>query len=498
MLVDDSLLEDLLAGFSLIGQSGCSSLFLEEDTLPAMSREQLMKSSRWSRKMVAAKGMDSHAEGLNVVEETWATTMDEVQRGWLQGPFSQDEIRQRLGPLFVASPRFGLMQGEKCRPIDDMSISLVNAAFAAAYKLDLDGVDGISVMARTMIEAVADDGTVELELSDGSVMKGYLHPSFSVASARQLAGRTLDLEAAYKQLLVRESSLWCSALQVRRPSGSNAYFISQVLPFGASASVYAFNRVSRALHCVGTRLFSLVWSNYYDDFPQLDVAMAGEDATTTAEGLMDLLGWRYSKKENKRLPMSLSFSALGVVFDFQAAQEGKVIVRNKESRAEQIYEEITKILQLGTFTSAQAASLRGKLQFAESQTFSRAVALHMRECHARANQAGPSPSLNPGIVSELEWAKAFVLGAHPRVLCAHSSENKVVIFTDAFLAEDDTLAGIGMVAYAVRQGRVAKKFYMSERVPPDVLKEMQSVTSKVIAALELYAAVASVELLCGV
>ena len=389
-VVDDSLLEDLLAGFSLIGQSGCSSLFLEEDTLPAMSREQLMKSSRWSRKMVAAKGMDSHAEGLNVVEETWATTMDEVQRGWLQGPFSQDEIRQRLGPLFVASPRFGLMQGEKCRPIDDMSISLVNAAFAAAYKLDLDGVDGISVMARTMIEAVADDGTVELELSDGSVMKGYLHPSFSVASARQLAGRTLDLEAAYKQLLVRESSLWCSALQVRRPSGSNAYFISQVLPFGASASVYAFNRVSRALHCVGTRLFSLVWSNYYDDFPQLDVAMAGEDATTTAEGLMDLLGWRYSKKENKRLPMSLSFSALGVVFDFQAAQEGKVIVRNKESRAEQIYEEITKILQLGTFTRAQAASLRGKLQFAESQTFSRAVALHMRERHARANQAGPS------------------------------------------------------------------------------------------------------------
>lgn len=103
--------------------------------------------------------------------------------------------------------------------------------------------------------------------------------------------------------------------------------------------------------------------------------------------------------------------------------------------------------------------------------------------------------LNPGIVSELEWAKAFVLGAHPRVLCAHSSENKVVMFTDAFLAEDDTLAGIGMVAYAVRQGRVAKKFYMSERVPPDVLKEMQSVTSKVIAALELYAAVASVELL---
>ena len=88
--------------------------------------------------------------------------------------------------------------------------------------------------------------------------------------------------------------------------------------------------------------------------------------------------------------MSLSFSALGVVFDFQAAQEGKVIVRNKESRAEQIYEEITKILQLSTFTSAQAASLRGKLQFAESQTFSRAVALHMRECHARANQAGPS------------------------------------------------------------------------------------------------------------
>ena len=214
--------------------------------------------------------VSSSSSDAALASEVWKITEEEVSKGWLQGPLHEQDVQSILGPLFVASPRFGLVQSEKTRPIDDMTVSLVNCAFSASYKLALDGVDGVSVMARAMMEAVDDDLQVRVVLKDGSKLCGPLHASLSLTTARALCGRTLDLEAAYKQLLVRESSLWCSVLLVARPGGDPAYFLSQVLPFGASSAVYAFNRVARAIHAVGVRLFGLVWCNYYDDFPQLD------------------------------------------------------------------------------------------------------------------------------------------------------------------------------------------------------------------------------------
>lgn len=129
--------------------------------------------------------------------------MDEVSKGWLQGPFTETEVKDKCGPLFVASPRFGLSQADKIRPIDDMSISLVNAAFAADFKLNLDGVDGIAVLARSFLESVKQDGSVEVVLSTGQQLVGKLRHTLSLSSAMRLVGRTLDLEAV--RLFHRES-----------------------------------------------------------------------------------------------------------------------------------------------------------------------------------------------------------------------------------------------------------------------------------------------------
>ena len=117
------------------------------------------------------------------------------------------------------SRRFGLVQSDKVRPIDDMSESLVNSAYAPSYKLDLPGVDGISLVARCFLEAVQDDRGITMTLSDGTVLKGVLHESFSLRDARALHGRTLDLDAAYKQMLVSRDSLWASVLAVSDSTG---------------------------------------------------------------------------------------------------------------------------------------------------------------------------------------------------------------------------------------------------------------------------------------
>jgi hypothetical protein len=58
--------------------------------------------------------------------------------------------------------------------------------------------------------------------------------------------------------------------------GCDLLFVAEVLPFGATAAVYSFNKAARAWRVIGTRLLSLIWSNYYDDFPQLDVDALSE------------------------------------------------------------------------------------------------------------------------------------------------------------------------------------------------------------------------------
>lgn len=222
-----------LAGVNLTGEDGNTGLFTKQVQKPAMTVVQLKKSSKWSRNMILKRKKEQTT--TEVRQAVWDTTLGEVERGWLQGPLTEQQVRQRLGPLFVASKRFGLEQSDKIRQIDNLSESLVNAAFGASYKLDLDGVDGISVLARTFVEATTNDRVVRVQMRDGSWKVGKLHESLSVSGARNLAGRTLDLDSAYKQVLVAKSSLWCNVLAVDDPYGERCLFTSQVLPFGATA-----------------------------------------------------------------------------------------------------------------------------------------------------------------------------------------------------------------------------------------------------------------------
>ena len=488
---DAGLLDLQVLGTSLVGVSGTSPLFEEVPAQPSLTVEPLMRSSRWSRRMLMGRSTQQ-STSVAAEEAVWKGALDEVEKGWLVGPLSEEQVVTQYGPLYVASPRFGLQQSDKVRAIDDMSISLVNSSFAVSYKLDLDGVDGISVLAKTMLDAVDGYRKVKLTLSNGKVLEGRLHNSFSIDQARDLCGRTLDLEAAYKQMLVRESSMWASILLVSKPGDGKKMFASKVLPFGASASVYSFNRIARAIHMVGVRIFKLVWTNYFDDYPQLDVVASGDSSQSTAESLLKLIGWKFSEKENKRCPMSKTFGALGVEFDLSNSRRGEVLVANKQSRVDQVCGDIDNILETASFPQSVASTLRGRLQFAESQTFGRAVSLFMKSSHSRATGSLSGSHLSDEIKEELHWAKDFMRKSPPRKLLRGASEIRNVIFTDAFLSDDDKLAGVGTVHFRVDKNQIVKRSFFSERVPEDVLSTLQKNTPKVIAALELLASVQAV------
>ena len=204
--------------------------------MPSLTVEQVTKAARWTRNV--SKTRSSSSKDCQADKEVWARSKAEIQKHHLRGPFTSEQLSAMLGPLFVVSRRFGIQQGDKVRPVDDMSESLVNSCYGSVEKVDLGGVDELAVLLRTFLDGAADNGDLLFHLSDGAALEGRLHPSISVLQARTLVGRTLDLEDAYRQLVVSKPSMWASVLQIfNHDLGKDELYLSEGLPFGAAASV---------------------------------------------------------------------------------------------------------------------------------------------------------------------------------------------------------------------------------------------------------------------
>ena len=104
-------------------------------------------------------------------------------------------------------------------------------------------------------------GTVRLVLSSGEVLEAPLSKALSSSDNWQPLLTVLDLASAHKQFAIhpscRNTRLW-----LKRP-GTNAAqcFEGLVLPFGSTASVVHFNRVSKLLRSIGFRL-NLLWGEF--------------------------------------------------------------------------------------------------------------------------------------------------------------------------------------------------------------------------------------------
>lgn len=88
-----------------------------------------------------------------------------------------------------------------------------------------------------------------------------------------------------------------------------------------------------------------------------------------AEQYLELIGWVFSTKPTKRQQRHSVFPALGVTFDLRGTLEGLVKVVNKEPRVAQLLETIGGFMETGAMNEAEATTLRGRLQFSESQTY---------------------------------------------------------------------------------------------------------------------------------
>ena len=64
----------------------------------------------------------------------------------------------------------------------------------------------------------------------------------------------------------------------------------------------AADRAARAIRVILSKVFKLVVTNFFDDFCQLELGSLRQSAWTTAETVMNLLGWSISAGDDKRRP----------------------------------------------------------------------------------------------------------------------------------------------------------------------------------------------------
>jgi len=355
-------------------------------------------------------------------------TLEEKSKGFLRGPFTPEQLEQKHGPGWVASPRSGVDQHGDVRCIDDLSIFGVNACAASEHKVDLGGVDEPTALGRAYLEAVQPDGTVVVRLRSGVVLRGKLPPGVTREDVLKLAGKCVDLKSAYRQIARAPAQARFAIIAVFNPeSGATEYYEMLAMPFGSRAAVYCFNEVARGLQYILLDLFGIVCSNYYDDFPILEPEATATDAAQVAIEVLSLLGWLV-KPETAEAEVLPAFDALGVHLDFTAMPSGEFAVGNKATRVVALRAEVALARTKQRLPQREVEGLKGRLRYATGWTFGRCGGLAFR----LLSEHGRSRCLwSDWADLALAWYDAFLVAAVPRVLRLVAPFGHPVLFTDA-------------------------------------------------------------------
>ena len=202
------------------------------------------------------------------------------------------------------------MPGRQYESLDHRRLQDVRA-FQRTFGVKLMDIDVLAATASSIAKAI----------HEGELDGTPVHPE-----AKKLwLGGTLDLSRAYKQVpLSAKSRRFCVLGFVI--DGKWTYYRSDVLPFGASASVFSFIRISRSIHIMCSFL-SAITTVFFDDYP-LMTTEAGSDVLKMAmSSVLTLLGWSHAKEGKEALNFNQKFNALGAEMDGNGFfKSGEVLV----------------------------------------------------------------------------------------------------------------------------------------------------------------------------
>ena len=418
---DVNIAKDIETGFDLMGHLPSSSVFQKNSSYATLMPEHVRSVSEKTR--AAIWNSTRACIDKEIAEAVYAATVEEVNRGWLRGPYEFNDLpdgaslTRRFGIMQSSSTSDGI-QSKKIRPIDDFTESLINLTNSCDEKISIHGVD--TIISGIVKRLLLCGGRCE---SDGLVAKA------------------VDLRKAYKQLAISKGALQDAFLCVLNCETSKPEaFQCRVLPFGARAAVQAFCRASHALWFLGTVIFKLHWSVYFDDFFLIENKAQSRHTGMVVTSFFTMLGWDVS--DEKDAGFLTVARALGVCIDLSDSTSGMVSVYNTEARKSEIRDSIDKLLEAGSYKKGELLTLRGRLLFAENQIFGKTcnVAMKVVSSYAEHHLHGAIPS---ELSTSLKVLRDRVTSGVP---CKVGSDERSVmhLYTDACY-ELGPKAGIGGV-----------------------------------------------------
>ena len=466
-------------GAALTGVEPDSPLYFKKFRPAQMTTEQLDHQACWRRRAMTGKAI-SEDERLQE-KDLEAESVAEVEADYLRGPLRAEEISGLVGSdSWSLSKRFVLYQGEeqKIRVIDNYRDSGVNSAFSSSSYLALQDTDFIIGFLRFFMWVAGNAEEVLVPLSDGTVLRGRWDSSIKERPA--LLGRCVDLSKAYRQVAIAEESLRHGILGYQTSSAGWTYFATQSLPFGASASVFAFNKVSRAIWHLLVVGLQILASVFFDDFPCFELEPLSRITTSALDQLFTILGWKHAVTGKKAVDFGMELQALGVQYNLSGIWKGSIVVQNKPWRRDRILRLVQEVRKRDNKLRANAASLGGLLNFCRGFVMGHAL---KPATHALARWASPDKPTE-GATEEICSLTEFLLSAaKPLVVTMEKDMQPVVIYTDgAFEDQTGTWGALIMDpatgAQSVVHGRV-----------PDVLMShwLKNVGDQVICEVEMFA-----------
>ena len=485
---DEHLHHDLTHGFRLVGEEKPSGVF-PLDPKPAeltvdglMEQAEVLKPLLWDK--IAQSPANPHEQELFDI-----THAEFSEKGWLDPARSWDELEDYFKGSWVPARRFAVEQRGKLRPIDDLAENGVNSAFAPCDKLTLRAIDEIVWTAAFIMRALICKGSVHVPLSTGEVISGPLHPFWAsnTSRARPLV-KTVDLKSAYKQLPLHPSDHRLCVVSLRRPSDSRVVgYVSKVLPFGASASVTAFNRVARLLQ----RILQEAWvmtSNYFDDYPLLELSALAGSCEKTVHNILSLLG--FTRAADKEEDFAPSANLLGVTLDLSDPTLKHVRVANREDKCTEMSASIDQVLDKGFLKASEVASLFGRIQFMEGQLLGRLGRLALMELRSLCSSNGEL-RLSKFECDAFRNLKQRLVSGPPRAIPTAIPRGCACVFTDGACEFEDghPVCTIGGILYHHQEGSWNTRFFAC-RMPATLVQKWSNAGKRhLIGPVELFAVV---------
>jgi hypothetical protein len=249
---DKHIHQDVRDGFKLTGLQHPSGIFAADVKPRSLTEEDLVKQLKFLQPALWGKVQSGPRAEYD--QDLWDMTMQELtDKGWLEGPYSRDELDVLFEHQWLPVRRFAVWQRSKWRAIDDFSECGVNSTFAYFEKIDLKALDEVVWMACCFVKFCIFEERFDFTLLSGVRLSGPVDKAWRdiPTESTQLVAKTIDLKAAYKQFPIFPGHRKFSILVLKRPRDGVAMgFVSKTLPFGSVASAFIL---------IALRVYSTGW-----------------------------------------------------------------------------------------------------------------------------------------------------------------------------------------------------------------------------------------------